>query len=76
MGAFISYVLTSQEHDTTRLVLKVVMQTTRWAALGLSVGDLVQRLRHRDSATDGDRRWAHRPPTVLDRRQKSANIAY
>jgi hypothetical protein len=35
MGAFMSYVLAPQEHDTTRLLLKVVMQTTRWAALGL-----------------------------------------
>ncbi|MFG3299313.1 polyketide cyclase [Micromonospora chersina] len=41
MGAFMSYVLVPQEPDTTRLLLKVVMQTTRWAALGLSVGDLV-----------------------------------
>jgi hypothetical protein len=45
MGAFMSYVLTSQEHDTTRLLLKVVMQTTRWAALGLSVGDLIMARR-------------------------------
>ncbi|MGC9665137.1 polyketide cyclase [Planosporangium sp. 12N6] len=41
MGGFMSYVLVPQEHNTTRLLLKVVMQTTRWAALGLSVGDLV-----------------------------------
>jgi hypothetical protein len=40
MGAFMSYVLVPQKHDT-RLLLKVVMQTTRWAALGLSVGDLI-----------------------------------
>jgi hypothetical protein len=40
MGAFMSYVLARQQHDTTRLLLKVVMQTTRWAALGLSVGGL------------------------------------
>ncbi|MEU1689093.1 polyketide cyclase [Micromonospora sp. NPDC005707] len=45
MGAFMSYVLVPQEHDTTRLLLKVVMQTTRWAALGLSVGDLVMARR-------------------------------
>jgi hypothetical protein len=29
----------------TRLLLKVVMQTSRWAALGLSVGDLVMARR-------------------------------
>jgi hypothetical protein len=54
-----------QEHDTTRLLLKVVMQTTRWAALGLSVGDLImarrqllnlkrlaERQQHQGTATD------------------------
>ncbi|MFG1658182.1 polyketide cyclase [Micromonospora chersina] len=45
MGAFMSYVLVPQEPDTTRLLLKVVMRTTRWAALGLSVGDLVMARR-------------------------------
>ncbi|MEU5563539.1 polyketide cyclase [Micromonospora musae] len=45
MGAFMSYVLVPPEHNTTRLLLKVVMQTTRWAALGLSVGDLVMARR-------------------------------
>jgi hypothetical protein len=45
MGAFMSYVLVPQEHDTTRLLLKVVMQTTPWAALGLSIGDLIMARR-------------------------------
>jgi hypothetical protein len=45
MGAFMSYVLVPQEHGTTRLLLKVVMQTTRWAAPGLSVGDLIMARR-------------------------------
>ncbi|WP_328382129.1 polyketide cyclase [Micromonospora zamorensis] len=45
MGAFMSYVLVPQEHDRTRLLLKVVMQTTRWAALGLSIGDLIMARR-------------------------------
>ena len=45
MGAFMSYVLVPQEHGVTRLLLKVVMQTTRWAALGLSVGDLIMARR-------------------------------
>jgi hypothetical protein len=45
MGAYMSYVLVPQEHDATRLLLKVVMQTNRWAALGLSVGDLVMARR-------------------------------
>jgi hypothetical protein len=45
MRAFMSYVLVPQEHETTRLLLKVVMQTTRSAALGLSIGDLVMARR-------------------------------
>ena len=45
MGAFMSYVLVPQEHEKTRLLLKVVMRTTRWAALGLSVGDLIMARR-------------------------------
>jgi hypothetical protein len=40
-----SYVLVPQEHEATRLLLKVVMRTTRWAALGLSVGDLIMARR-------------------------------
>jgi hypothetical protein len=45
MGAFMSYVLVPQKRDVTRLLLKVVMRTTRWAALGLSVGDLIMARR-------------------------------
>jgi hypothetical protein len=45
MGAFMSYVLVPQDHGRTRLLLKVVMQTSRWAALGLSVGDLIMARR-------------------------------
>jgi hypothetical protein len=45
MGAFMSYVLVPREHNTTRLLFKVVMQTSRWAALWLSVGDLVMARR-------------------------------
>jgi hypothetical protein len=45
MGAFMSYVLVPQEHNTTRLLLKVVMRTTRWSALALSVGDLIMARR-------------------------------
>ncbi|MFE9657893.1 polyketide cyclase [Micromonospora sp. NPDC006431] len=45
MGSFMSYVLVPEEQDRTRLLLKVVMQTARWAALGLSVGDLVMARR-------------------------------
>jgi len=45
MGALMSYVLVPQEAGVTRLLLKVVMRTTRWAALGLSVGDLVMARR-------------------------------
>jgi hypothetical protein len=45
MGAFMSYVLVPQGRDTTRLLLKVVMQTSRWAAQALSVGDLIMARR-------------------------------
>ena len=45
MGAFMSYVLVPQEDGTTRLLLKVVLRTPRWAALGLSVGDLIMARR-------------------------------
>jgi len=45
MGAFMSYVLTPAERDATRLVLKVVMRAPLWAAIGLSVGDLVMARR-------------------------------
>jgi len=45
MGAFVSYVLVPQEHDVTRLLFKVVMRTTRWAARGLCIGDLIMARR-------------------------------
>jgi len=45
MGAFMSYVLVPHEDSTTRLLLKVVTRTNRWAAPALSVGDLVMARR-------------------------------
>jgi hypothetical protein len=45
MGAYMSYVLVPQADATSRLLLKVVMRTTRWVALGLSIGDLVMARR-------------------------------
>jgi hypothetical protein len=45
MGAFMSYVLVPVQCDATRLLLKVVMRTSRWAAPALSVGDLVMARR-------------------------------
>jgi hypothetical protein len=45
MSAFMSYVLIPGEHGVTRLLLKVVMRTARWAAPGLSVGDLIMARR-------------------------------
>jgi len=67
MGAFMSYFLVPREREMTRLLLKVVMQTNRWAARALSVGDLVmarrqllnlkqlaERHRRGDSAPPGD----------------------
>jgi hypothetical protein len=45
MGAVMSYVLVTQDQDTTRLLLKLVMQTNRWVARGLSLGDLIMARR-------------------------------
>jgi hypothetical protein len=45
MGALMSYVLVPQRDGTTRLLLKVVMRTPRWAAPALSAGDLVMARR-------------------------------
>jgi hypothetical protein len=42
---FMSYVLAPREPDGTRLLLKVVARTARWAAPGLSVGDLIMARR-------------------------------
>ncbi|HEY2508659.1 MAG TPA: hypothetical protein VGI58_19235 [Streptosporangiaceae bacterium] len=44
-GAFMSYVLVPEAGGTTRLLLKVVLRTRRWFAVGLSVGDLVMARR-------------------------------
>jgi hypothetical protein len=45
MGAFMSYVLVAQGQGRTRLLLKVVSEAPRWAAAGLSVGDLIMARR-------------------------------
>ncbi|MGA8118053.1 MAG: polyketide cyclase [Actinocatenispora sp.] len=45
MGAFMSYVLVPRDRDATRLLLKVVMRTTRVVAVGVSVGDLIMARR-------------------------------
>jgi hypothetical protein len=45
MGAFMSYIVVPQDDGTTRLLLKVVARTSRWAAVGLSVGDLIMARR-------------------------------
>jgi hypothetical protein len=44
-GAYLSYVLVPQDDGATRLLLKVAMRTSRWAAPALSVGDLVMARR-------------------------------
>jgi hypothetical protein len=45
MGAVMSYVLVPQGDDATRLLLKVIMRTRRWAAPALSAGDLIMARR-------------------------------
>lgn len=45
LGALMSYLLVPGEHDTTRLLLKVVMSPGRLLAPALSVGDLVMARR-------------------------------
>ena len=45
MGAIMSYVLVPQEDGATRLLLKVIVRTRRWAAPALSVGDLIMARR-------------------------------
>jgi hypothetical protein len=45
MGAYMSYVLLPDRRGATRLLLKVVARTNRWAAVGLSIGDLVMARR-------------------------------
>jgi hypothetical protein len=45
MGAYMSYVLVPRDDDTTRLLLKVVSQISRWAAPGLAIGDLIMARR-------------------------------
>jgi hypothetical protein len=45
LGAYMSYVLVPEAPGVTRLLLKIVMRTNRWTAIGLSVGDLVMARR-------------------------------
>jgi hypothetical protein len=45
MGAFMSYVLVPQDDGGTRLLLKVVSETPRWAVVPLLVGDLIMARR-------------------------------
>jgi hypothetical protein len=45
MGAHMSYAVLPQDAGTTRLVLKVVMGSSRWLAPAISVGDLVMARR-------------------------------
>ena len=45
MGAYMSYVLVPRDRDSTRLLLKVVMETSRLRAFGLTLGDLVMARR-------------------------------
>jgi hypothetical protein len=44
-GAYMSYVLVPQQPDVMRLLPKLVARTSRWAALGLSAGDVIMARR-------------------------------
>ena len=44
-GAYMSYVLVPQDDGSTRLLLKVVMRTSRIAARALCIGDLIMARR-------------------------------
>jgi hypothetical protein len=44
-SAFMSYVLLPADQDMTRLLLKIIIRTSRLASLGLSVGDLIMARR-------------------------------
>lgn len=65
MGAFMSYVLVPGDDHTTRLLLKVSIRTTRWAAPLLSVGDLIMARRQLLNLKLLAERHQHR----VDRRQ-------
>ncbi|MFG2059901.1 polyketide cyclase [Micromonospora sp. NPDC048871] len=45
MNAYLSYLLVPQEDGTTRLLLKIVMQTNRVYAAAFAVGDLIMARR-------------------------------
>ena len=61
MGACMSYVLVPQDHDSTRLLLKVAMRATGVKALGLSVGDLIMARRQLLNL----KRLAEQPPAAV-----------
>jgi hypothetical protein len=61
MGAFMSYVLVPQDDRSTRLLLKVVLRTPRWAAPGLSVGDLIMARRQLLNLKQLAERWYRQP---------------
>jgi hypothetical protein len=75
MGTFMSYVLVPLEHDTTRLLLKIAMRASRWAAPALSVGDLIMARRQllnfkqlAERHQDTPARHHTRPPQACTRR--------
>jgi hypothetical protein len=45
MGGYVSYVLVPERDHQTRLLFKLVMETSRWTAGGLAVGDLIMARR-------------------------------
>jgi hypothetical protein len=68
MGAVMSYVLVPKDGDTTRLLFKLVMRTSRLVALGLSVGDLIMARRQLLNLKLLAERHARGPSRAGDRR--------
>jgi hypothetical protein len=70
-----SYVLVPEDHRTTQLLLKVVMQSTHWIAPALSLGDLIMARRQlltlkwtsdaQPCSYDSHCRWHHARTTRL-----------
>jgi hypothetical protein len=64
LGAFMSYLLVPEDHGTTRLLLKVVMHTTRWKTPAMTIGDLIMARRQLLNLKHLAERRSHLDPGV------------